>query len=127
VLANVWATWCPPCKKELPELARLHRAYAPQKFTVLGVNVDAESFDGKVQRMVQSFDLPYPNIRDPRSSSTTPFGVRGYPTSVLLDGQGAIIWRRIGEIRPNDPELSQAIEGALQAVDAASKALGNST
>jgi len=113
VLANVWATWCSPCKRELPELARLHRDYESKGFMVLGVNVDSDSAVRKVQGAIRKYDLPYPNILDSNSSSTEVFGVQGYPTSVLLDRSGKVIWRRLGGIRKQDADLLQAIEGSL--------------
>jgi thiol-disulfide isomerase/thioredoxin len=113
VLVNVWATWCKPCKKELPELARLHREYEARGFLVLGVNVDSDALDGAVRAMVHNYDLPYPIVRDTGMASSPAFKVDGYPTSVLLDREGRRVWRRLGEIRPEDPELVQAIESQL--------------
>ena len=58
VLLNMWATWCKPCREELPELARLHRELEPRGLTVVGVNVDVARLRRKVGRMVEDFACP---------------------------------------------------------------------
>ncbi len=115
VLLNIWATWCGPCRQELPELRRLHHAYADQGFMVLGISVDKERDFNKVQALVREFKLDYPIIFDPSSSAVGTFNVRGYPTSILLDRTGATKWRRDGLIRPSDDEATAHIEAALAA------------
>lgn len=113
VLVNVWATWCKPCMRELPELATLHRNHSAQGFTVLGVSVDKRQMLGKVRSMVTSYALEYPMLFDPESQAIDPWQIAGYPTSVLIGRDGTIRWRRDGMIHPDDPELDQQIEAAL--------------
>lgn len=110
---NVWATWCKPCMRELPELATLHREHAPQGFTVLGVSVDKRQMLGKVRSMVTSYQLEYPMLFDPESQAIGPWQIAGYPTSVLVGRDGTIRWRRDGMIHPDDPELEKQLEAAL--------------
>lgn len=113
VLVNVWATWCKPCERELPELAKLHRELSPQGFSVLGVSVDKRQVLAKVRATATSYQLGYPNLFDPESQAIDPWKIAGYPTSVLVGRDGVIRWRRDGMIHPDDPELAKQLESAL--------------
>lgn len=113
VLINVWATWCEPCVAELPELAELHRQLADRGFTVIGLNADIASKRLQVKRMVDAHDLPYSIWLDPKNQAQISFELRGYPTSILIDRQGKIRWRREGIIVPGDAELMPILEQAL--------------
>lgn len=113
VLLNVWATWCEPCRQEMPELQALHTRHSPQGLTVIGVSVDAARLNPEVRRMVEDARITYPNVHDARNTIGTGFKVAGYPTSFLIDRQGAIVWRRDGLIEPGDAELAAAITSAL--------------
>lgn len=113
VLLNVWATWCAPCREELPALRRLHERYAGQGFGVVGVSVDRRSALTGVRQMVEEFGLPYPIVFDPEGDAITPWNIRGYPTSFLIDRAGRVRWRRDGGVTADDPELVAAIDAAL--------------
>lgn len=115
VLVNVWATWCKPCRQELPELQRLHTEYGDRGFTVLGVSEDAVRAHPMLRQMVGQFQIRYPMILDPRGTAQRAFRVDGYPTSILLGRKGNELWRRAGLIEPDDAELRTALESALAA------------
>jgi cytochrome c biogenesis protein CcmG, thiol:disulfide interchange protein DsbE len=113
VLVNVWATWCDPCVRELPELKRLHEQLEGKGFTVIGLNTDTRSKISAVRAMTMRHQLPFPVWLDFESRSQVAFELRGYPTSILVDRQGNIRWRREGEILRNDPELMPMLEALL--------------
>lgn len=113
VLLNVWATWCEPCRQEMPELQALHARHRDQGLHVVGVSVDAARLAPEVRRMVEDFGLTYPNVHDGRNSIGPAFKIVGYPTTFLIDRSGAIVWRRDGLLEPGDAELAAAIAGAL--------------
>ena len=113
VLLNTWATWCEPCVRELPELARLHTALQDKGFTVIGLNADVRSKLGAVRTMVVHHKLPFPIWLDFESQAQVTFKLRGYPTSFLIDRAGNIRWKREGEIQTNDAELGQVLETVL--------------
>jgi len=113
VLLNVWATWCEPCRKEMPELQALHTRHQAQGFTVLGVSVDAARMSAEVRDMVETFGLTYPNVHDGRNTIGPLFEIVGYPTSFLIDRQGAIVWRKDGILEPGDAELARVLADAL--------------
>lgn len=114
VLVNVWASWCGPCVKELPELQKLHHAHGSD-FAVVGISVDKPRGHAKMRSMIREHGIDYPMVLDPDGQSQGTFGVNGYPTSVLLDRNGVVRWRREGLISPSDSEADTAIKAALAA------------
>ncbi len=115
VLVNVWATWCEPCRKEMPDLQSLHTRHQAQGLSVVGISVDAARLGPEVRGVVEEFGITYPNVHDARNTIGPLFKVVGYPTSFLIDRQGAIVWRKDGMLEPGDPELTQALADALAA------------
>jgi cytochrome c biogenesis protein CcmG, thiol:disulfide interchange protein DsbE len=115
VLLNVWATWCEPCKQEMPELQALHVRHRDQGLTLVGVSVDAARLAGEVRRLVAEFGLTYTNVHDARNTAGSIFKIRGYPTSLLIGRDGGMLWRKDGLIEPGDPELARALADALAA------------
>ncbi len=112
VLVNVWATWCAPCRDEMPELVRLANSEAQGDLAVVGVSIDRRPDLLKVRATIQQFRIPYPVVFDPDGAITGAWQLRGYPTSLLLDRHGRIRWRREGVIRPDDSDLAAAIAAA---------------
>ncbi len=113
VLLNVWATWCEPCRTELPDLRALHVRLEPRGLTVVGVSVDAAREATNLRNMVSGFNLPYPVIHDERNRIGGPYRIAGYPTSFVVDRKGVLRWRRDGLIPRDDPELMAVLEAAL--------------
>lgn len=100
VLLNFWATWCPPCTAEMPDLNALYREYgSARNFMVLGVDFeeDAET----VGPFVQQYGLEFPVVLDRDGRVTTQlFGVRPLPTTFLIDREGFIRDAWSGQIAP---------------------------
>ena len=112
VLLNVWATWCGPCRFEIPELQALHDRYKPRKFEVIGVSLD-ESGPESVKQFVTEHKMTYPIVLDAEGKLANLLQTSVLPTTVLLDRDGKIVWKRLGMIEKNDQELVKAIEAAL--------------
>lgn len=114
ILLNVWAQWCKPCKKELPELQRLHEEMKSDGLTVLGVTVDKMRAYPLVRGLVNEHGLTYPIMLDPDGKSVEAYGVHGYPTNFVIGRDGTIRWRRDGMIKDNDGELKRQLQLALK-------------
>lgn len=107
VLLNVWATWCPPCRRELPDLQRLHERFADQGLRVIAVSIDDAAAEAVVTRFVDDLGLTFTILRDPANRATQRFGGVGLPQTLLLDRTGSLRWRHDGPLRADDPELAQ--------------------
>ena len=88
VLVNYWASWCDPCRSEAPLLERWQRQIAPNRATVIGVDVLDVSSDAN--DFIRRFGLTYPQVRDADGSKLGSFDVSGYPETVLIDRSGKI-------------------------------------
>jgi cytochrome c biogenesis protein CcmG, thiol:disulfide interchange protein DsbE len=113
VLLNVWATWCHPCRTEIPELRAIQARYQARGLELIGVSVDAEGNDDGIREFMKDFEMDYPIWRDPGERVSTQFLVIGVPATFLIDRKGILRWRKTGPIAPNDTSLARAIERAL--------------
>lgn len=95
VLLNVWATWCPPCRMEIPDLSALHRRYQGKGFSVVGVSVDREGPE-VVRSFAKDHDIPYPVVMGDAELIGAYGGIRAVPTSFLIDRQGRIVKKYVG-------------------------------
>ena len=112
VLVNVWATWCLPCRAEIPELQKLHDEYAKRGFKVVGISVD-EGDVAEVKKFVAEQKMTYPVGLDPDGRIANLLQTMVLPTSVLVDRNGTIVWRHTGALAPSDVKLTSAIVAAL--------------
>ena len=96
VLLHFWATWCAPCRKEMPQLHRLGRELAGAGLSIVCVNVDRGG-EQAVLDFMQQVSPQFPTLLDPQGSVRNRYGVRALPTSYLIAGDGRIIGRVIGE------------------------------
>lgn len=113
VLLNVWATWCHPCRDEIPVLEELHRQYAPQGLRVVGVTIDNAGRTADIRSFARQYGMTYPIWHDPDQYVMPAFSVIGVPTTVLIDRAGRLVWRKTGEIKARDPMLAAAIDSTM--------------
>jgi peroxiredoxin len=99
VMINFWATWCGPCRQEMPLLAQLHDKYEPLGFTMLGVNVEPDS--AAAVAWLKSVPVTFPILFDTDSAVAGSFGVEGMPSSVLVDRNGQVRYIHRG-YKPGD-------------------------
>ena len=103
VFINFWATWCPPCRAEMPEIEDLHQKYKDQDVAVIGVNL-FEPQD-KVREYVQRGGFNWTFVIDTTGEVTRNYGISALPTSFFLDSQGTI---RAVNIGPMTERLMEA-------------------
>jgi len=96
-LVNFWATWCAPCKKELPDIVELSKTYAGRGFTVVGVATDrTPNANELVAEFVQKYSIPYQVLLSTQEMEDAFGSVRAMPTSFLVDSDGKIVKTIVG-------------------------------
>ena len=113
VLLNVWATWCIPCRKEIPELQALHQQYSARGLKVIGVSVDEAGADADVAEFAKNFGMTYPIWRDAEDRVSELFRTPGVPSSFLIDRKGIVRWRHLGPFTAQDSAFVQALHNVL--------------
>jgi cytochrome c biogenesis protein CcmG, thiol:disulfide interchange protein DsbE len=104
VLLNIWATWCAPCREEMPSMQRLHERFVEQGLRVVAVSIDAESGRrlgigppaGDVRGFVEEYGLTFDVWLDPAGEIQRIYRTTGVPESFLIDRDGAIVKKVIG-------------------------------
>jgi peroxiredoxin len=114
VLVNIWATWCPPCREEMPSMERLSGRLKHRGFVLLAVSQDEGAVDG-VKKFVDQMKLTFPVLYDPDGEVGRKYGIWGFPESFLLDRDGRIIERVIGPRDWSAPDQVARIEALLAA------------
>ncbi|TVO75245.1 TlpA disulfide reductase family protein [Sedimenticola selenatireducens] len=107
VLINFWATWCPPCIEEMPELERFHAAHKDKDAMVVGVNMEDIEL-AELKEFVESMFISYPVLLAPSDGTTVLGRISALPTSLLISPQGELIERRIGSV--TEEMIEQMIE-----------------
>jgi len=103
VVLSFWATWCPPCRVEFPELVRLREMHAEDGLYVVGVNGrDQERSTKDVQRFVDVFSAPFPIALDNRGSVRRKYRIEAQPTTIFIDADGMVRRVHAGLITRNE-------------------------
>ena len=98
VLLNIWATWCHPCRTEIPELRALHEQYRARGLELVGVSVDGDDSDDAIRAFMREFQMTFPIWRDPDERILSSFLTIGVPATFLIDRKGVLQWRKTGPI-----------------------------
>ncbi len=94
VYLTFWASWCAPCRKEMPFLVDMYRRYSGEGFEILAVNVDVDPQAG--QDFILPFNVPFPVLSDSESEALKAYRVEGMPTHFIIDREGAIRYSHMG-------------------------------
>ena len=119
VLINFWATWCQECRPEMPMFERLHREFAAQGLSVIGIN--AREGTAAIRAYAKELRLTFPLVLDPKGEINAVYGVIGLPATFLIGRNGRALARAVG---PRDWSSASAKE-IIQALLAEPKLLGN--
>lgn len=115
VMINIWATWCGPCRVEMPSIQAIYDRYRDRGFTVLAVSIDqGPGRQEKVEDFVERHELDFPILLDPGSRVTRVFQTAGVPETFVLDREGRIVKRVIGASDWNSESNRALIEELLR-------------
>ncbi len=112
VLLDFWAVWCPPCRRSLPELARLAEEFGPRGLAVYAVN-QQDSADA-VRNFLKNGNMKVPVLMDPDSVAGNLYGVSSIPKLVLINRTGTVVLVQTGYGPGTELRIRSAIEAALQ-------------
>ena len=118
VLINFWATWCPPCVREMPRLVRVSEAYRDQGLVVLGINTTYQDDRAKVAQFARDQRISYPVLLDVTGEVGQLYPARLLPTTYLIDRDGRIVHTKVGEV--DEATLTEQIRALLAAKPGAS-------
>jgi thiol-disulfide isomerase/thioredoxin len=113
VLINVWATWCEPCRQELPVLNELHARLEPRGVRVVAVSVDRDRLRDQIVALAKRFADQLEIWHDSEDRASPAFGITTLPATLLFDAKGVLVWRRDGAITHGDAELENALARVL--------------
>jgi peroxiredoxin len=114
VLLNIWATWCAPCREEMPELQALQERYADRGLRVLGVSIDESGSADPIRYFIDELGLSFTILHDPAESVSRQFRTRrAVPETFLIDADGRIAHRWIGRFQPLSDDAVRRVEAAL--------------
>lgn len=112
-LVNLWATWCAPCRKEMPALAELQSKLGGADFEVLAISIDRKGAGASAAFLDEAKATALKLYVDPSSKALGALQAIGLPASVLVDRQGREIGRLLGPAEWNTPEAEQLIRAAI--------------
>lgn len=113
VVLNVWATWCPPCRKELPSLQRLSRSLDDKRFVIVGLSLDQDNV--AVREYLHDRGVTYVNFLDrDLDIAKNVLGMKAYPDTFFIGPDGTLLGRVVGAIDWDNSRMLQALEAAYR-------------
>ena len=114
ILLNFWATWCPPCRREMPSMERLYQKFNGENFTVIAINQMEDGDHVFAYTGQLDVDPTFTILFDKDSKVSNNYRVSGLPTTYLIDKQGNIRYRAIGGREFDHPEVEKQILQLMQ-------------
>jgi len=115
VLVNFWASWCPPCIYEMPELVRLQQRLADRPFEILTLNVGEKKY--RVRKFVKLINFSLPVLLDTSKDTFNAWGVKTLPTTLLVDAVGRVRYRVLGNPGWDEESTIAVVEKLLSEVE----------
>ena len=113
IFLNFWATWCGPCKEEMPSMEALYQQFKGKEFIFLAISVDYENKQ-KVKEFIEKHNYLFPVLIDPGCVTLDLFAVKAIPTTFLINKKGMIIGRAVGPKNWKGPEVVSLLNLLLE-------------
>ncbi|MCD6527533.1 MAG: TlpA family protein disulfide reductase [Desulfuromonas sp.] len=114
VVLNFWATWCPPCREEMPSMEKLHHLMQGQPFVLLAVNIE-ENGPQAVRSFLQTHHVTFPILFDQSAEVRKRYGVSKYPETFIINPEGEIVEKVVGAMDWSQPRVLQYLKNLLAA------------
>ncbi|MFZ2950061.1 MAG: TlpA disulfide reductase family protein [Desulfuromonadaceae bacterium] len=113
VLLNFWATWCPPCREEVPSMMKLNSIMAGKPFQMVAISID-EGGKPAIESFFKESGFSLPAYFDESGASAKSYGITGVPESFIIDKQGIIVKKIIGGFAWDSPDVVSFLEGLMK-------------
>lgn len=114
ILLNFWATWCPPCIKEMPSMQRLRDHFEGQPFEIIAINTGDDSTSVSSFLFELETELTFPILLDEQGQSYQQFGIRGLPMTLIFDRNGEMVEKVLGGREWDSAESIKAIQTVIE-------------
>jgi cytochrome c biogenesis protein CcmG, thiol:disulfide interchange protein DsbE len=112
-MLNLWATWCGPCRYEIPALIELQEEYGEKGLQIVGVSIDSPGMQREIEKFSDKMGINYLIVHDPQAKLADLLQTTIIPTTALVDRNGVIVWSHKGIVKADDPVLLEALRVAL--------------
>ena len=112
VLVNIWATWCPPCRQEMPSMQKLYERFKGKNLEILAVSIDSTGREA-VAPFMRTMKLTFPALLDPKEDIRSLYGITGVPESFIIDKEGIVVEKIIGPIDWATPKAFQFFQDLI--------------
>ncbi len=109
VIVNFWATWCPPCREEMPSMQRAYEKLREEGMEMLAVNIGED--EDTIFAFTADYPVEFPLLMDVDSTTIQSWPVKALPTTFVVDPQGRLAYRAIGGRAWDDPDLLSMVRG----------------
>jgi peroxiredoxin len=113
LMINVWATWCLPCRVEMPSIEALNKTYASKGLKILAVSIDDAGTDATIRAFVKQYGLTFEVLHDPKGKISDLYDITGYPETFIIGKDGVIRKKLMSATDWNSPEARALVDRLL--------------
>jgi thiol-disulfide isomerase/thioredoxin len=113
VMLNFWATWCPPCRQEIPSMMKLNKSMAGKPFQMVAISID-EGGRPAIESFFKTSGFSLPAYTDPDNRAARTYGITGVPETFIIDRQGIMVKKVIGAMEWDSPEAAAFLEQLMK-------------
>jgi cytochrome c biogenesis protein CcmG, thiol:disulfide interchange protein DsbE len=113
VMLNVWATWCLPCRVEMPSIEALHKDYGPKGLKIVAVSIDDPGTDSAIRAFARQYGLTFEILHDPKGQITDSYDISGYPETFIVGRDGVIRKKLMQATDWNTPDARALVDRLL--------------
>lgn len=113
VMINVWATWCLPCRVEMPSIEALHKAYGPKGLKIVAISIDDPGTDAGIRAFAKQYGLTFEILHDPKGAIKDLYDITGYPETFIIGKDGVIRKKLMSATDWNSPDARALVDRLL--------------